>query len=94
MAGDKKYNGDPADSITFDGSAESLAAAIELILSTPVHHDFGCRPRSGHCTLECIHRRNVRMVAETALLEFKRTRSLGGEEAADPQRDAGSQWRH
>lgn len=83
-----------ADSIVFDGSAESLAAAINLILSVPARHDFGCRPSNGHCTLECIHRKNVRKIAETALLEYRRARGEADGASVDPSLHPIHQWRH
>lgn len=82
------------DSIVFDGSAESLATAIELVLSVPARHDFGCRPSNGHCTPECIHRKNIRKVAETALLEFRRSQERLGETAPETTPLVRPQWRH
>lgn len=72
MADQPKEQGLPEGAIVFDGSAQSLARAIELILGNPIHHDFGCRPSNGHCTPACIHRKNIREIAEVALLEYRR----------------------
>lgn len=82
------------DSIVFDGSAESLATALELVLGVPARHDFGCRPSNGHCTPECIHRKNIRKVAETALLEYRREQERLGETDPEPRTNNHLQWRH
>jgi hypothetical protein len=76
MSDDLKDLTMPEGAITFDGSAESLARAIELLLSVPGKHDFACRPSSGRCTAECIRRKNCRDIAEVAVLEYRRKLEL------------------
>ena len=83
----------PEGAITFDGSAESLARAIELMLSVPIRHDFACRPSSGHCTPDCIRRRNCRDIAEVAVLEYRRKLEQKGEVQPESKLPRHLQWR-
>ena len=82
------------DHIVFDGSPESLATAIEILLSLPAKHDFGCRPSSGYCTHECLQRKNHRKIAETALCEYRRTLEQQNSMAAEAGKPLMLQLRH
>lgn len=93
MADDPTELNLPEGAITFDGSAESLARAIELMLSVPAKHDFACRPSSGHCTPECVRRRNSRNIAEVAVLEYRRKLELKGELQPESKLPRHLQWR-
>lgn len=93
MDRDPKNNDLPSGAIAFDGSAESLARAIELVLSVPNRHDFGCRPSNGHCTAECVQRKNFRDIAEVALLEYRRKLDRQGDVAPDANMPRHLLWR-
>lgn len=94
MADQPKAQELPEGAIVFDGSAKSLARAIELILGNPIYHDFGCRPSNGHCTSACVHRKNIREIAEVALLEYRRKVEQENEHMLEGPAPYNVQWRH